>query len=162
MAGPSADRAELIEATSPEQIQQARGLFLEYAESLSFKLCFQSFDEELQSLPGKYASPAGRLFLLLHDNRPAGCVGLRKLEPNICEMKRLYVRPEARGHGYGRVLAEAVIKAARDIGYERMRLDTIGDSMKDAVELYRRLGFREISPYYENPVEGALYMALTL
>lgn len=162
MGASSTDRAQLVEATSPEHTEQVRELFVEYAASLNFSLCFQSFDEELKSLPGKYASPDGRLYLLLHDGRAAGCVALRKLEENICEMKRLYVRPEARGHGYGRVLAERIIAAAREIGYERMRLDTVASSMKDAVQLYRRLGFQEIDPYRKNPIEGALYMELVL
>jgi GNAT superfamily N-acetyltransferase len=158
----STDRAQLIEASSPEQIEQVRELFLEYAASLNFSLCFQSFDDEVKNLPGSYAPPSGCLYLLLHDGRAAGCVALRKLEENICEMKRLYVRPEARGHGYGGLLAERIIAAAREIGYGQMRLDTIGPSMKDAVELYRRLGFKEIPPYRKNPIEGVLYMGLAL
>jgi ribosomal protein S18 acetylase RimI-like enzyme len=158
----SADRARLIEAASPEHVEQVRTLFLEYAKSLSFSLCFQSFDEEVKNLPGNYASPSGRLYLSLLDSRPAGCIALRKLDEDICEMKRLYVRPEARGHGLGRILTERVIAAAREIGYKRMRLDTIASSMKEAVELYRRLGFKEIAPYTKNPIEGALYMELLL
>ncbi len=154
--------AELIEATRTEDIEQVRSLFLEYAASLGFSLCFQSFEQELKNLPGEYAPPTGRLFLLLHDVRPAGCVALHKLEDNVCEMKRLYVRPEFRGHSFGRDLVERVIQAAREIGYQRMRLDTIASSMKEAVELYRRSGFREIPPYRINPIEGALYMELDL
>lgn len=162
MAAPSTDRATLIAASSLEQIEQIRTLFLEYAASLNFSLCFQSFDEEVKNLPGSYAPPDGCLFLLLHDGRAAGCVALRMLDKHICEMKRLYVRPAARGHGYGRVLTERVIAAAREIGYERMRLDTVPSAMKDAVELYHRMGFREIPPYRANPIEGALYMELSL
>jgi ribosomal protein S18 acetylase RimI-like enzyme len=162
LAAPSADHAILIAASSAEQIEQVRRLFLEYAASLNFSLCFQSFDEEVTNLPGSYTPPDGCLFLLLHDGRAAGCVALRRLDERTCEMKRLYVRPEARGHGYGRVLTERVIAAARNIGYERMRLDTVPSSMKDAVELYRRMGFREIPPYRANPIEGALYMELSL
>jgi putative acetyltransferase len=154
--------AEIVEATRPEQIESVRALFLEYAQSLGFSLCFQSFDKELEDLPGDYAPPRGRLFLLLQDSRPAGCVALHGLEEDICEMKRLYVRPEFRGHGFGRVLVERVIAAAREIGYRRMRLDTIASSMKDAVELYRRMGFNEIPAYRTNPIEGALYMELSL
>jgi ribosomal protein S18 acetylase RimI-like enzyme len=156
------NRAELIQATLPEHIEQTRELFLEYAESLGFSLCFQSFDEELKNLPGAYAAPSGRLLLAQYDQQPAGCVALRKLEANICEMKRLYVRPAYRGKGLGRILVERVIAEARAIGYERMRLDTIASSMKDAVELYRRMGFKEIAPYRANPIEGALYLELLL
>ena len=155
-------RAKLIQAALPEHIEQTRALFLEYAASLGFSLCFQSFDEELKSLPGAYAAPSGRLFLVQYEQQTAGCVALRKLEAKICEMKRLYVRPAYRGKGLGRILVELVIAEARAIGYERMRLDTVASSMQDAVELYRRMGFKEIPPYRENPIEGALYMELLL
>jgi putative acetyltransferase len=162
VSAPSESGAKLIEATRLEHIEQVRTLFLEYAQSLGFSLCFQSFDQELKSLPGEYSPPAGRLLLLYHDSHAAGCVGLRNLEENVCEMKRLYVRPEFRGYGFGRDLVERVIAAAREIGYQRMRLDTIAPVMKDAVELYRRMGFREIPAYRTNPIEGALYMELML
>jgi len=155
-------RAELIQASLPEHIEQTRALFLEYAASLGFSLCFQSFDEELKSLPGAYAAPSGRLLIAQCEQQAAGCVALRKLEDNICEMKRLYVRPAYRGHGLGRILVERVIAEARAIGYERMRLDTVASSMQDAVELYRRMGFEEIAPYRANPIAGALYMELLL
>jgi putative acetyltransferase len=158
----SEGRTELIQAALPEHIEQTRALFLEYADSLGFSLCFQSFDEELKNLPGAYAVPSGRLLLALYEQQAAGCVALRNLEANICEMKRLYVRPAYRGKGLGRILVEGVIAEARAIGYERMRLDTIASSMKDAVELYRRMGFEEIAPYRANPIEGALYMELLL
>ena len=111
---PPEGRAELIQATIPEHIAQARALFLEYAESLGFSLCFQSFDQELKSLPGAYAAPSGRLLLAQYDQQAAGCVALRKLETNICEMKRLYMRPAYRGRGLGRILVERVIAEARD------------------------------------------------
>jgi len=157
-----AGRAELIQAILPEHIEQTRALFLEYAESLGFSLCFQSFDEELKTLPGAYAAPSGRLLLAQYDRQPAGCVALRKFQENTCEMKRLYVRPAYRGKGLGGILAERVIAEARAIGYARMWLDTIASSMKDAVELYRKMGFKEIAPYRVNPIEGALYMELLL
>ena len=153
---------ELIQATLPEHIEQTRTLFLEYAASLGFSLCFQSFDEELKSLPGAYAAPSGRLLLAQYEHQAAGCVALRKLEGQICEMKRLYVGPAYRGQGLGRILVERVIAEARGIGYERMRLDTIASSMKDAIALYRKMGFKEIAPYRENPIAGALYMELLL
>lgn len=152
----------IIEAKTPEQIAQVRALFLEYAESLGFSLCFQSFDQELAQLPGDYAPPWGRLLLAYRDGRPAGCVALHKLDGDICEMKRLYLRPELRGSGAGRMLAERIIGEARAIGYRCMRLDTVAGKMDAAIALYRRLGFREIPPYRENPIAGALYMELTL
>lgn len=152
----------ITQATSPGQITQARGLFLEYAQSLGFSLCFQSFDKELAALPGDYAPPDGRLLLAEIDGQLAGCVALHKLESKICEMKRLYLRPQFRGKGLGRALAETVIAEARAIGYECMRLDTVEPIMKDAVAMYRRLGFKEIAPYCPNPIQGAMYMELQL
>ena len=152
----------LTPAESPVQIEQVRELFLEYANSLGFSLCFQSFDKELADLPGDYAPPMGRLLLAEYEGIPVGCVALHPLEPGICEMKRLYLRPSYRGHGRGRQLAEAIISEARAIGYRSMRLDTVEPVMKDAVALYRRLGFREIPPYRPNPQPGTLYMELEL
>lgn len=143
-------------------MEQARHLFLEYAGSLGFSLCFQGFDQELASLPGDYAPPGGRLLLIECDGAVAGCVALHPLDHAICEMKRLYVRPEFRGRGLGRRLAEAVIAEARAVGYARMRLDTVEPLMKEAVAMYRALGFRGIAPYRENPIPGALYMELLL
>ncbi len=152
----------LSQAESPAQIAQTRELFLEYAESLGFSLCFQNFDKELASLPGDYAPPEGRLLLAEYQGQLAGCVALHKLEGDICEMKRLYLRPQFRGKGLGRVLADRIIGEARQIGYHRMRLDTVEPVMKDAVAMYRRIGFREIAPYCANPIAGALYMELLL
>ncbi|MFI5102174.1 MAG: GNAT family N-acetyltransferase [Terriglobales bacterium] len=153
---------DLIQATLPEHIEEARSLFLEYGRSLGFSLCFQSFDEELNNLPGAYGPPSGSLLLARYRDHAAGCIALRKLEPGICEMKRLYVRPEDRGLGLGRMLVERLIEEARQIGYERMRLDTIESAMKDAIALYRRMGFREIAPYSAIPIESALWMELLL
>ncbi len=153
---------DLLQVTLPEHIEQARSLFLEYGRSLGFSLCFQSFDEELRSLPGAYGPPSGRLLLARYANHAAGCIALRKLEAGICEMKRLYVRPDDRGRGLGRMLVERVIAEARAIGYERMRLDTIESAMKDAIALYRRMGFKEIAPYSAIPIESALWMELLL
>lgn len=149
-------------AAAPEQISAIRELFLEYAKSLHFSLCFQSFEKELAELPGGYAPPDGRLLLAAHGSQFAGCVALHKLEDETCEMKRLYIRPQFRGKGLGRVLAERVVADAREIGYKRLRLDTVEPLMSGAVALYRKLGFREIAPYRENPIEGALYMELEL
>ena len=153
---------ELIQATLPQDIQEVRGLFLEYGGSLGFSLCFQSFDEELKSLPGAYGPPEGRLLLARREGHAAGCIALRPFEPGICEMKRLYVRPGDRGSSLGRILVERLHAEARAIGYERMRLDTIGSAMKDAIALYRRMGFKEIAPYSTIPIETALWMELLL
>ncbi len=154
------------QAESAAQITHARGLFLEYAQSLVFSLCFQNFDKELANLPGEYAPPDGRLLLAEYEGQLAGCVALHKLGSeagsDVCEMKRLYLRPQFRGKGLGRALADRIIAEARIIGYKRMRLDTVEPVMKDAVEMYRKIGFREIAPYCENPIAGALYMELEL
>ena len=152
----------IAQAESPARIAQARELFLEYAQSLGFSLCFQSFDKELAGLPGDYAPPHGRLLLAEHEGQLAGCAALHKLETGICEMKRLYLRPQFRGHGLGRALADRIIAEARQIGYQHMRLDTVEPVMKDAVAMYRKLGFKEIAPYCANPIAGALYMELAL
>ncbi len=153
---------DVYQAESSEQIAAIRELFLEYAKSLNFSLCFQSFEKELAELPGGYAPPKGRLLLATHGPQLAGCAALHKLEDEICEMKRLYVRRQFRGKGLGRVLAERVVADAREIGYKRLRLDTIEPVMRDAVAMYRKLGFKEIAPYRENPIAGALYMELEL
>ena len=158
----SSHQIDLIQATIPEHIEEARTLFLEYGKSLGFSLCFQSFDEELKNLPGAYGPPSGRLLLARYADHAAGCIALRKLEPGVCEMKRLYVRPEDRGHGLGRKLVDRLIAEARVIGYQRMRLDTIESAMKDAVALYRQIGFKEIPPYSSVPIETALWMELVL
>jgi putative acetyltransferase len=147
---------------SPAQVAQARELFLEYAQSLGVNLCFQNFEQELAGLPGHYAPPDGRLLLAEYEGQLAGCVALHQWEPGVCEMKRLYLRPTFRGTGLGRVIAEKAIAEARNIGYQYMRLDTIEPIMKDAVEMYRKLGFREIAPYRPNPIAGAMYMELQL
>ncbi|MBS1850399.1 MAG: GNAT family N-acetyltransferase [Acidobacteria bacterium] len=152
----------LRQAASPAEIAQIRELFLEYAQSLGFSLCFQNFDQEVATLPGEYAPPAGRLLLAEYSGAPAGCVALHEIAPEICEMKRLYLRPQYRGHGIGRALVETLIAEARRIGYRKMRLDTVEPNMQDAVALYRRFGFQEIAPYRVNPIAGALYMELAL
>jgi GNAT superfamily N-acetyltransferase len=148
------------EATSSADIAHARELFREYAAWLAVDLCFQDFDQELATLPGKYAPPRGRLFLAGDD--PVGCIALRPLdEEGVGEVKRLYVRPAARGSGLGRRLVETVLSHARAIGYRELRLDT-ADWMSDAVRLYAKLGFRECPPYYHNPMPGVVYMSLVL
>jgi len=149
-------------AESPGDITQARALFEEYAAWLGINLCFQNFDKELAGLPGDYAPPNGRLLFAFDKEQLAGCVALRKIGEGVCEMKRLFVRPEFRGRGVGRKLTEAIIEEARRIGYQRMRLDTLPPKMNVAVGVYRSLGFKEIEAYYNNPVEGATFMELVL
>lgn len=148
-------------ADSIAQLTEIRQLFLEYASSLEISLCFQNFEQELAALPGKYAPPTGQLLLARDGGQPVGCVALRDLGPKICEMKRLYVRPPWRKHGLGRKLAEAIIASAVEIGYERMRLDTLA-TMTPAIALYHSLGFRRIPAYYANPSEHAVFMELVL
>ena len=141
-----------------ERLESVRQLFLEYARSLDFSLCFQEFDEELRELPGMYAPPSGRLLLAVEDGEPTGCVGVHALEPGVAEMKRLYVRPVRRASGLGRVLAERACEEARAIGYRKIRLDTIAQTMQAAIALYRDMGFREIPAYRKNPILSALYL----
>jgi GNAT superfamily N-acetyltransferase len=151
-----------IQVETPDHIQVARGLFQEYAAWLEINLCFQNFESELAGLPGDYQPPGGRLLLAFSDLQLAGCVALRDLGDEACEMKRLYLKPEFRGKGLGRVLAEEIIAEARIIGYKRMRLDTLPPKMNKAITLYRSLGFKEIPPYYSNPVPGATFMEIDL
>lgn len=151
----------ILPATGPHHLAAVRELFFEYAASLNFDLCFQNFNSELAALPGDYAPPGGAILLATSAGAFAGCVAMRPLEADICEMKRLYLRPPFRGSGVGRRLAAAIIDAARRAGYHRMRLDTI-DTMAEAIALYRSLGFREISPYRHNPIAGASYFELEI
>jgi putative acetyltransferase len=152
----------LVQAESAEQFEQVRRLWREYAAWLEVDLCFQNFEKELAELPGRYAPPEGRLLLAYSFDQLAGCIALRKIGEGACEMKRLYVRPGFRGQKIGRLLTGALIKEAREIGYARMLLDTLPSKMKEAAIVYRSFGFREIEPYYHNPVAGAVYMELTL
>jgi len=153
----------ILQAETSEHMNTARQMIEEYAARLEFELCFQGFDEEMRSLPGKYSPPAGRLLIAFWNGKPAGVIALRPLdEPRLCEMKRLYVRPEFRGHQIGLVLAERIISDAAEIGYSRMRLDTVAGKMDRAIAMYRELGFAETDPYYQTPVGQTLFMELLL
>jgi len=145
----------------PDEIEQVRLLFLDYQAAIGVDLCFQGFAEELASLPGSYARPAGCLLLAVEGTAVLGGVALRPLTGSNCEMKRLFVRPAGRGRGLGRMLAERLIEEARAAGYGRMLLDTL-PQMKEAQALYRSLGFGEVAPYYANPIAGASYFARSL
>ena len=152
---------QLIPAHTHEHLPAVRELFREYAGSIAIDLCFQGFESELAALPGKYAPPSGRIFLAMENDRAAGCVALRDMSEGVCEMKRLYVRPDFRGFKLGRKLAEAIIAAAREIGYAKMRLDTLG-TMREAIALYESLGFQRIPAYYHNPSDSAVFFELLL
>lgn len=152
---------ELKEAHSQEQLEHIRVLFREYEKSLGFTLDFQDFEKEMTGLPGEYGMPAGRLFLAVWEGEIVGCAGLRKLDADTSEMKRMYVRPAFRGKGIGRALAQLLISEARRIGYKRMRLDTI-TTMHEAIRLYTSLGFYEIEAYRFNPLPNAHFMELRL
>jgi len=152
-----------LTAGDSEALEQVRQYFRNYAAWLGVDLSYQNFDQEMASLPGAYTAPEGRLFFAEVDGRPAGCVGVRPLPDSegVCEMKRLYVTPEERGHGVGAALALAAIKAAKEIGYRKLIIDTL-PSMRMAVKLYRELGFTEAPSYYQTPVEGTMFLALDL
>lgn len=149
---------KILQAETPEQIEETRKLFREYEAWLGLNICFQNFEEEVASLPGKYAAPEGRLFLAFSDERCAGCIALRKLEDGVCEMKRLFVRRDFRGQKIGITLIEKLIDEAQKIGYRKMRLDTYPPKMAKAVKLYESHGFYEIPPYYHNPYGETLFM----
>ncbi len=152
-----------LTADDSEALEQVRQYFRNYAAWLGVDLSYQNFDQEMASLPGAYAAPQGRLFFAEIDGRPVGCVGIRPLQDSdgLCEMKRLYVAPEARGQGVGATLAMAAIKAAKEIGYKKLMLDTL-PNMRMAVKLYRELGFTEAPAYYQTPTEGTMFLTLDL
>lgn len=143
------------------EVEDVRGLLREYAASLPFELDFQDFDNELSGLPGAYAPPRGALLVGRLGGELVGCVALRPLDAETCEMKRLFVRPAARGTGLGQRLATGIVTEARRLGYTRMRLDTT-PGMETAQSLYERLGFRETEPYRHNPVPGTRFLELEL
>jgi ribosomal protein S18 acetylase RimI-like enzyme len=160
-----------VEITAPRNdadLAAIKALFREYAESLGFSLAYQDFDRELADFPGKYAAPDGALLLATVDGEAAGTVALRRLDQGICEMKRLYVKPAFRGRrtaddrSIGRALAEDIVAVGRERGYQRLRLDTLGGKMRQALSLYRSMGFVEIPPYYASPIPDTAYMELVL
>jgi putative acetyltransferase len=155
------DPLRIEQAESADDMAAAFALIREYADTLGVDLCFQDLERELAELPGTYAPPRGRLLLARGDGVPAGCVALRPLGADVCEMKRFYVRPAFRGHGLGRALVAAVLDAANDVGYRRMVLDTLA-TMTAARALYESFGFRPVAPYYDNPIGCAVYLGREL
>lgn len=162
---PSTEQPVLDIPSTPEELDGLRQLFQEYAAQLGVDLCFQNFAQELRELPGEYAAPRGALLVARVGNTLAGCCALRPLDttdyPNAAEMKRLFVRPAYRGLGLGRLLAEGILDAARQSGYDCVLLDTL-DDMEAARALYEELGFEEVPPYYFNPIAGAHYLKADL
>ncbi len=152
---------KIYPAKTGKELEIVGRLLVEYVDSLDFDLVFQNFEEELRNLPGEYAGPEGCVLLARYQDKAAGCVALRKLSDGICEVKRLYVRPQFRGLKIGRKLMESIIAEARRIGYVSIRGDTV-PSMQIAQALYASLGFKEIEPYCRNPVEGAKCIELKL
>ena len=162
MAGPTAQTRLIVRpAEFPRELETVRAIFLEYEKGTGISLCFQGFEQEVATLPGKYAPPAGRLFLAAEGGEIVGCIALRPLEQDLCEMKRLYVRPSHRGRGVGRLLAARLVEDARAIGYHTMRLDTL-ETWAPAVGLYRSLGFQSTPRYNDDPDPHTLFMALRL
>ncbi len=151
----------LIEARSPQEIKAAADLFREYNTFLNVDLCFQGFEQELASLPGKYAPPKGEIILAEYQNEIVGCVAVRPFEGNICEMKRLYVKPKAQGLKIGKLLTEAIIKKSKALGYQSIQLDTL-EKLEVALKMYEKMGFKTMKPYYENPLEQVVYLTLNL
>jgi ribosomal protein S18 acetylase RimI-like enzyme len=158
----SPSRVKLGKPQNDVELAAVKALFEEYARSLNFSLCFQGFDQEMATFPAKYAPPTGALLLATVEEQPAGAVALWQQAPGICEMKRLYVRPEFRGHALGRRLAESIVAEGKAMGYRAMRLDTIKSSMATAKAMYQRMGFREVEAYYDSPIADVCYMELAL
>ena len=159
---------KIVQATTPQRLEHIRALFREYfrwvTEDHGIDLGYQNVEAELAALPGCYAPPAGRLLLALDGEKPAGCIAIRPMEEEVCELKRMYVRPEYRGQGLGGTLAQTVLQEAREIGYRLARLDT-ADTMAPAQRLYASLGFRRVKPYYDAPpdiLQRAVFMEMLL
>ena len=151
------DSTLMVRAAELTELEEVRNLFREYQTELDVDLCFQSFEEELATLPGKYAPPKGELLVGLVNDEIQGCVAFRCIEPGVCEMKRLFVRPDARSSGLGGLLVEEILKGASAAGYEKMVLDTL-DRLQNARKLYQRNGFITVPAYYDNPLEGVIFM----
>ncbi len=149
---------------SPADIDDARELMRRYARWTGVNLCFQNFEAELAELPGKYTPPGGQLWIAraVADSAPVGVIAVRALSPTVCEMKRLWVEPEAKGTGLGRRLAQTAIDFAQSAGYREMKLDTLRERMPAAIALYRSLGFVDTEPYIANPEPDVMYMSLNL
>ena len=152
---------KIIEASTPQHIEIAKKLFREYQQFLNVDLCFQGFEEELASLPGKYVEPTGAIFLAFHQGEIAGCVAVRPIKNRSCEMKRLYVKDEFRGLSIGKTLAMAIIDKAKRLGYLKMQLDTL-ERLQTAMGIYQQLGFEKTAPYYSNPLDEVVYWELDL
>lgn len=152
---------DIVRVAGGPRLAIIRRLFREYQHDLGVDLCFQSFEEELATLPGRYGPPSGAILLAHHRCRAAGCVALRDLGKGVCEMKRMFVRPRFRGRGLGRALAEAIVAEGRRLGYRTMKLDTV-PKLEAALGIYRELGFRPTAPYCHNPLKGAIFLALPL
>lgn len=148
-------------AETKKDYEDAKALFLEYAGSLNFNLCFQNFQKEIDDLPAQYSEPTGCIILSCENDKPFGCVAVRKFENDICEMKRLYIPKTYRGRGIGRELAARIISIAKELGYKKMRLDTL-ETMTEAISLYKSMGFCEIGKYRENPIKEVVYMEIKL
>lgn len=159
---PDSPEFAIAAAERPADISSVRELLLEYWESRKLEFTYFNFNREIANLPGDYAPPAGKLLIASCKGEPAGCVALRRFDREICEMKRMYLREKFRGRGFGRALADAIIAEARRIGYRKMRLDTIGPTMREALNMYRRIGFQEIPPYRHNPLPGAAFLEIDL
>jgi putative acetyltransferase len=144
-----------------DELEEVRNIFIEYSEFLQVDLCFQDFEKELQTLQQVYSPPQGCIILAKQNGQTLGCIALKPIGEDICEMKRLYVRPEARGMGWGRKLVEELIRFAKESAYKSMKLDTVS-KLKEAIALYRSVGFIETSPYVFNPLSDVLYFELTL
>ncbi|MEA4849707.1 MAG: GNAT family N-acetyltransferase [Clostridiaceae bacterium] len=155
------EKYEFLHVKDGDRLEEVRQLFIEYSRSLNVDLCFQDFETELKTLPGKYEAPDGALILALVDGNTAGCIALRRISDDICEMKRLYVRDEYRRLGLGKKLVGIIIDEAAKRNYAYMRLDTL-PTMKSAQSLYISLGFYDIEPYVYNPIEGTRFMELKI
>jgi putative acetyltransferase len=150
-----------IEASTAKHFEDAKSIFKEYQKFIGIDLYFQDFQSELKEIPGKYSAPRGAIILAYNKQTCAGCVALRPVSESVCEIKRLFVKPEFQGKSIGRELASRIIMKAIAIGYLKMRLDTL-DTMEPAMHLYRQLGFKEIAPYYHNPIKNARYFEYEL